>query len=230
MALKSFFASFLLGVLFTGCVSTEGTVEISGKILDDYTGSGIPFRDVIVEGLLADNEKKTGIEVAQFSTDSAGRFTFILNKVKGAYRYRFAMVGDSAYPFTNTELSMIGLQNRPTDVYLYMHALTDLTIIINRKSKSPRFDTLALTWMSDGIYGRFIYPYIITNFGKTSRRNSENELRWIGGEVISSVKARVFADKMTRLRWDLDRNGRRLEFTDTITCKRDASNYIYFSY
>jgi hypothetical protein len=222
--------SLAAGILLTRCVSTEGTVEIRGKILDKETGKGIPSRDVIVEGLLNEGDRRVTVETGQFSADSSGSFTYILRKVKGAYRYNFNMVGDSAYPFTKAELSIVGIQSHPEDVTLYMQALTDLTIIIIRKSKTPVFDTLALTWMSDRIYGRFLYPYRIINHGKTSIRNSENELRWIGGYVRSEVKARVFAGKMTRLRWDLDRNGRRVEFIDTITCRRDASNFIYFTY
>lgn len=216
--------------LLTRCVSTEGSLEIRGKILDENTNEGIPLRDVIVHGLVNENNKSISIEAGQFSADSSGSFIYTLKKISGAYRYKFSMVGDSAYPFTTNELSMIGLHNNPKTVFLYMHRLTDLTIIINRKSKTPLYDTLALTWMSDGIYGRFLYPYKITNIGKTAVRNSENELRWTGGFVSSRVHARVFAGKMTRLRWDLDRNGRRSEFIDTITCKRDAANFLYFTY
>lgn len=217
-------------LISSGCLNTEGILEIRGKIVDEDTKTGLPERDVVVKGILNENSERQLIEAGQFSTDSTGSFTFVLNKIKGAYRYNFGMVGDSAYPFTNTELSIGGLENNPRHVFLYMHRLTGLTIIINRKSKMPAYDTLALTWMSDGIYGRFLYPYRIFNYGKTARRNSENELRWIGGEVSSRVQARVFAGRMTRLSWDLDRYGRRLEFTDTITCKRDASNFIYFTY
>ena len=45
--------------------------------------------------------------------------------------------------------------------------LADLTIKINRKSKTPLWDTLSLSWESDGVDERFLYPYKINLPGCT---------------------------------------------------------------
>ena len=78
-----------------------------------------------------------------------------------------------------------------------------------------------------------LYPYKINNFGKTNNffgLTSDRDLMWIGGKVNSTIYTKVFADKMTELSWELFRNGKRKEFTDTITCKRDFANIVYFTY
>ena len=114
-----------------------------------------------------------------------------------------------------------------------LSVLTDLTIIINRKSKISVSDTLSLYWESKGIPGRNLFPYRIDNYGKPDNHyglTTGEELRWIGGTVNSRVYTRVFADTKTKLLWDLDRYGRRKEFIDTITCRRDFSNTVYFTY
>ncbi len=59
---------------------------------------------------------------------------------------------------------------------------------------------------------------------------SGTDLWWIGGNVNSTVKTRVFADKVTKLRWDLDRNGKRIVISDTITPGRESDNIVYFTY
>jgi hypothetical protein len=111
--------------------------------------------------------------------------------------------------------------------------LVDLTIKINRKSRTPVCDTLRLIWESNGVYGLSIYPYKINNYGRTNSSfglTSGSDLMWIGGNVNSTLTTKVFADKKTELSWELYRNGKRKEFTDTITCKRDFENIVYFTY
>jgi hypothetical protein len=95
------------------------------------------------------------------------------------------------------------------------------------------FDTLSLSWESNGVYDKNLYPYKINNFGKTNNSVAitlDTELRWTGGMVNSKIITKVFADKRTKLLWDLDRNGKRQELIDTITCKRDLTNIVYFTY
>jgi len=111
--------------------------------------------------------------------------------------------------------------------------LVDLTITLKRKSKTPVRDTLCLSWESDGIYYWFLYPYRIINDGKIVNPHGPKTgtgLNWIGGNVNSTISTKVFADKKTKLRWELYRNGRRKVFTDTITCRRDFANNVHFTY
>jgi len=110
---------------------------------------------------------------------------------------------------------------------------TEGILKINRKSKKPVNDTLRLIWESNGVYGLSLYPYKIENYGGTNNSyglTSDRDLMWIGGNVNSTINTKVFADKRTELNWELYRNGKRMEFTDTITCKRDFANIVYFTY
>jgi hypothetical protein len=109
----------------------------------------------------------------------------------------------------------------------------DLTIKLNRKSKTPVCDTLRLCWESNGVYGGSLYPYVINNYGRTNNSvglTTAEDLIWIGGNVNSTINTKVFADKKTELTWELYRSGKRKEFIDTITCKRDLANIVYFTY
>ena len=103
------FIAFASGVL-TGCVNTEGTLKIKGKVLDESTKTGIPWKNIIVQGLVNSNNKSETIEVGQFSTDSSGCFTYSLRKIKGAYDYNFCFVGVSEYPVTINKMTLIGLE------------------------------------------------------------------------------------------------------------------------
>jgi hypothetical protein len=78
-----------------------------------------------------------------------------------------------------------------------------------------------------------LYPYKIYNYGRTNNSfglTSGGDLWWIGGNVNSTIATKVFADKKTELNWELYRNGQRKEFTDTITCKKNFANIVYFTY
>jgi len=220
-------------VLLTGCINTEGTVEIKGKVVDEYTKVQIPGRDIIVQGLVSNNNKLIPIDAGQFSTDSSGCFSYLLRKVKDARYYNFSLAGDSDYALITRTLGLMELEQNAKYLSFSLCKLVDLTIIINRKSKTPVSDTLSLCWESNGVYDTFLYPYKINNYGKTNNLfglTSDNELRWIGGNVNSTINTKVFANKRTKLLWDLDRNGKRMEFIDTITCKRNLPNTVYFTY
>jgi hypothetical protein len=223
----------IMGILLTGCLKTEGILEIKGKVIDDYTKTEIPWRSIIIQGLLESNEKLIPIDAGQFSTDSFGCFTYSLRKVKDAHYYNFCLVGDSDYASVTRKLGLYELDQNAKYLSFSLSKLVDLTIKIYRESNNPVFDTLSLSWESNGVSRWSLYPYKIDNYGKTDNYfglTSGTELRWIGGNVNSTVKTRVFADKRTKLRWDLDRNGKRKEIIDTITCRRDFANIVYFTY
>jgi hypothetical protein len=226
-------AASTIGVLFTGCVKTEGTLEIKGKVIDDYTKTEIPLRNIIIQGLIEGDEKFIPVDAGQFSSDSSGCFTYSLRKVKDAHYYNFCFVGDSDYVYMTRNLGLFELEENAKFLSFSLCKLADLTIKIHRKSKNPVSDTLCLSWESNGISCWSLYPYKISNYGKTDNYLgliSGKELSWIGGIVYSSVKTRVFADKRTKIFWDLDRNGKRKEILDTITCRRDLANIVYFTY
>jgi hypothetical protein len=224
--------AFVWGVL-TGCLKTEGTLKIKGKVIDESTKTGIPWKNIIVQGLVYSNNKLKAIESGQFSTDSSGYFTYSLRKIKGAYDYNFCFIGNSKYPVIINKMTLIDLEKNAKYLSFSLSRFADLTIKINRKSRKPVCDTLCLIWESNGVYGGNLYPYKIYNYGRTDNSfglSSQKDLMWIGGDVISTISTKVFADKKTRLFWDLYRSGKRMEILDTITCKRDFANIVYFTY
>ena len=226
------FIAFASGVL-TGCVNTEGTLKIKGKVLDETTKTGIPRKNIIVQGLVNINDKLEPIETGQFSTDSSGCFSYSFMKVKDAHYYNFSLVGDSDYVFMTKTLGLMELEENAEYLVFSLSKLVDLTIKLKRKSKTPVCDTIRLIWESNGIYGLSIYPYKINNYGRTNNSfglASDIDLMWVGGNVNSTINIKVFADKKTEINWELFRNGKRKEFVDTITCKRDIANIVYFTY
>jgi hypothetical protein len=220
------YLAFVMGILSTGCVNTEGTLKIKGEIIDEFTKMPIPGRDIIVQGLVARKNKSVTINAGSFSTDSSGCFTYSLKKVEDAKFYNFCMVGDSDYSFKEEKLDLSYLLRNTKHLSFSLSKLADLRILIFKKSKAPVCDTLFLSWKSDGVDGGLIYPYKIYNNGLTST----SELKWIGGNVESIVKTRAFAGLKTTVRWVLFRDGKRKEIIDTITCKRDLVNKVYLKY
>jgi hypothetical protein len=232
VSLKLFiFIAFASGVL-QGCdVNTEGTLNIKGKVLDEITKTGIPGKEIIVQGLVDIDTKSEPIEAGQFSTDSSGSFSYSLRKIAGARTYRFCFVGDSENRYTTNDISLYNLERNAEFLYFSLKKLVDLTIRLNRISKTPVWDTLRLSWESNEVYFWFLFPYKIENYAGSSIGPSKGTgLIWMGGNVNSTVSTKVFADKMTKLSWELYRNGRRSTFIDTITCKRDFANTVYFTY
>jgi hypothetical protein len=226
------FIAFASGVLI-GCLNTKGTLKIKGKVLDESTKTGVPWKNIIVQGLVNNNNKLEPIEAAQFSTDSSGCFTYSLKKIKGAYNYNFCFIGNSEYSVTINKMTLFELKKNSKYLFFPLSKLVDLTIKLNRKSKTPVCDTLRLYWESNGVFGVSLYPYKIYNYGRTNNSfglTSGTDLIWIGGYVNSTVNTKVFADKKTILSWELYRSGKRKEFTDTITCKRDFANIVSFTY
>jgi hypothetical protein len=225
-------AVVILSFILSGCVNTEGDLEIEGRIIDEYTREEIPLRNIIVQALIKNNGKNSAIDAGQFSADSMGRFKYKLVKVKDAHYYIFNIAGDSDYAYESHLLGLYELKRNARFLSLSLSKLANLSIIIYRKSSKPPADTLSLSWVSNGVHYWELYPYRIYNYDKTNLLNPVigGELRWAGGYVNSIIKTKVFADKKTRLRFDLDRYGNRNEFTDTITCRRDRANFINFIY
>lgn len=219
--------------MLTGCVKTEGTLKIKGEILDESTKTGIPWKNIIVQGIVNGNNKLVTIDAGQFSTDSSGCFIYSLRKIKDARSYNFCFIGNSDYPVTTREITLFDLNINAKYLKLSLSKLVALTIKLYRISKTPVCDTLHLLWESNGVFGGALYPYKIFNYGRTNKSfgpSSNTDLIWIGGNVNSIINTKVFAEKKTILSWELYRNGKRKEFTDTIICKRDFANNVYFKY
>ena len=197
---KIIYITFGIGVFLSGCYKTEGTLKIKGKVIDEYTKVQIPGREIIVQGLLESNNELVPIDAGHFSTDSAGCFIYSLKKVKDARYYNFCVVGDSDYASIIKKIGLFQLEENAKYLFFSLGKLVDLTIKIHKTSKTPYRDTLYLSWESNKVDFRTLYPYQIDNYGITD--NSFGlipgfGLRWIGGNINSTIKTRVFADKMT---------------------------------
>lgn len=229
----SIYITFSTAILLTGCLKTEGILEIKGKVLDEYSKARIPGRAIILQGLIKRNNSLVPIDAGQFTTDSSGNFTYLLRKSKDAYFYNFNLVGDSSYSFKTVMLGLFELEQNAKYLTFTLSKLVELTFNIQKTSNTPFRDTLYLSLESNGVDFSNLYPYKIENYGITD--NSSDflaglGLRWIGGDIKSKVKTRVFADKMTKIHWELKRDRHRMEFIDTITCKRDLKHTINFNY
>lgn len=205
---------------------TEGILKIKGKVLEENTNVAIPNRKIIVQGLVKDEIKFKSGYIGEFLTDSSGYFEYTLKKVKYVYLYDFCIVGDSIYAYSNTKIRTLELNRDSKFLTFYVNKLADLTIKINRKSKTPFCDTLYVSWESNGINNEILYPYKIEGIGS----NSNRRLRFIGGDIHASIKTKVFTDKKTIIYWKLFRNGKYKEITDTIVCNRDVNNLICLKY
>jgi hypothetical protein len=229
------FITCVSAITFAGCLNTEGKLDIKGSVVDEQTKVQIPGRNIIVQGLVKIENELFPVEAGQFSTDSSGSFTYTLRKIKDAYYYNFCLVGDSSYSFMTRKFSLSELQQNAKYLFFSLNKLVDLRIRIYRKSNSPYCDTLYLSWESNGIDFKVLYPYKIENYRMQDNFSGLSSysglgLVWIGENTNSAIRTRVFADKMTRLHWELVRNKERKEITDTITCKRDIINTVYFTY
>lgn len=224
---------FSIGLLLVGCLNTEGFLEIEGKVIDENTKVLIPGREIIVQGLIRDNNEFVPIDAGQFSTDSSGCFKYSLRKVKDAHYYNFNIVGDSDYFFIKRKLGLFELKQNAKFLVFSLSKLVDLKIKIHSKGITPMYDTMYLSWESNGIDFRTLYPYKIDNYGDPGNfygLTSYLGIEWRGTDINSTVNTRVFADKMTNVHWVLIQNRRRKEITDTIICKRDLTNTLYFTY
>ena len=221
------FLSLLPCIILVSCLNTEGTIDIAGKVMDNFSKQGLPNRKVIVDGVMfLDESTIKHVNTGQFYTDSTGCFTYKLIKIKDAYRYHFCFVGDSNYTYYTQELYLNEIETNAKYLSFYLNKLTNLTIKIDRCTKTPYYDTLYVSWKSDGIDGKTIYQPKVVNYGVAP----VYDFKWIGGNVKSIIKTKAIADKKVIISFELIRNGRRREIYDTINCQRDVNNYLNIRY
>jgi hypothetical protein len=225
------FMAFIAGILFMGCSGNQGNIEISGKVLDEKTKIAVPYRRIIVQALMQRDEELIPVYAGEFCTDSSGSFDYSMNNPSNNFLFDFCIVGDSTYAFSNKRLGLTELSKYGKYLSFYVSRLTDLTISLESRSNKPYYETLYLYWKSDGIDGKKLYPYEIKNYGvKNYSNTAEMPFKWSGGDIKSTIKTKVYADKNTTIRWELFRNRQVNVIRDTIFCKRDVSNYVYFKY
>jgi len=213
-------------LILIGCTSTVGTVEIAGKVLDEFTKEGIPKRAVILQAMTySDSELIPTKDIGHFYTDSSGHFRYTINKIKGAYWYNFIFVGDSTYAYSTRMVSLEELNQNSKFQSFYLNKFADLTIKIERINKSEFTDTLFLSWKTNGSDGR-MFPYKVINNGTAH----DLEFRWIGKNIKSVIEAKTFANKNTIVNMYLFRNRGAMEMSDTIFCIRDVKNSLTFKY
>ena len=201
-------------------------MKLKGKVIDESTKMPVPNISVMIQALDQSNESTSYIYAGDFTTDSSGCFAYTLKKVKNTSLYNFCIEGNPAYAESNELLGLSDLNIYGKFLSFEVNRIVDLTLKIDRVSVTPFRDTLTVTWETNGVDGQTLYPFKIENY----RINSETGLKWIGGDVKSAVKTKVFADKNTVVHWQLLRNGKQKVITDTIFCIRDAVNSVYFKY
>jgi hypothetical protein len=128
--IKFFIFIAFTSVLLTGCLNTEGTLKIKGKILDESTKTGIPWKNILIQGFVDSNNESEPIDAGQFSTDSSGCFTYSFRKIKGVYNYNFCFIGNSEYPVTIHKMTLAGLVRKADYLIFPLSKLVDLTIKI----------------------------------------------------------------------------------------------------
>jgi hypothetical protein len=217
---------FVFVLLLSGCTDNTGIIQLKGIVMDEDTKDSIPGRNIIVQALVKNDMKFIPGYAGEFSTDSSGCFAYDLKKVKNVYLYDFCIVGDSDYASSNVKLDLAELNRDGGSLTFCLIRLADLTIKTESKNKTLESKTIYLEWESNGIKGEMLYPYKIENCGI----NFDKRLRWIGEDVQSVVRTKVYADKRTVIRWQLFTNGEYKEIMDTIYCKRDASNCVHLEY
>lgn len=228
-----FLICIALGVLASGCVITPGKLEIKGSVIDEDTGELLPGREIIIEGLKETGDELITVYAGQLTTGTSGTFNYRLKRIEDARYYNFHVVGDTNYAAYTRKLNIFQLRTNSKRILFPIRRLAGLTIKIEKMTDTPGQDTLYLSWESDRINFRNLYPYEIENQGITDipvMVIPGMGLRWIGGDINSTVRTRVYADRITRLRWELARNKRRSNFTDTITCRRDLAHTVHFTY
>jgi hypothetical protein len=217
---------FVFYFLLSGCTNTVGTIELKGKVIDENTKAPVPNLAVRIEALEQCDDKTTANYAGDFTTDSSGKFDYMLKKVKNSSLYSFRIEGNPAYDPSNQVLGLTELNSYGKFLSFEIKRIVDFTIKINRNGTPTFRDTLTVSWETNGVDGRTLYPFKIYNY----QINSGNGLIWIGGDIKSEIKTKVFADKNTIVHWTLYRNGKRKEITDTVFCDRNTVNSVYLNY
>lgn len=214
----------LTGILLAGFSCDKEEMELSGKVLDVHTKVPIPERTIMVQAMIKSGKKVIPVNNGAFSTDRSGCFKYAMKKIENAYSYRFCIVGDSAYAYSNVEMDLTELKRYGRFLSLTLNKLTDITISIDRKNTLSDNEILYVSWESDGQDGRYLYPYEIKDYNEIS--SSDPDLIWIGGNIHSEIKTKVLANKETIVQWNVFRDGKMKVFRDTIFCSMDTSNCI----
>jgi hypothetical protein len=221
-----FIVAIFCTLFLMGCTRNEGTLDIAGNVLDEYTKEGIPNRSVIIQGLISsDYELIPTVDLGRFYTDSCGHFTYTLEKTKNVYWYNFIFAGDSTYAYSTHTEHIAELEFNSKFLSYSLDKFTDFSIRVERHSKTAPSDTLFLTWKTNGSDGR-IYPYKVINYGIAP----DFEFRWTGANVKSLIEAKTFANKNTIVYLHIFSERGVQEMSDTIYCIRDVKNYFTFKY
>jgi len=222
------YLSILIYTIFfvlTGCISTEGTVELEGNVYDIQTKVSVPCRKVIIQGFVSSNQKL--IDAGYFYTDNLGHFAYTLKKIKGAYSYSFHFVGDSAYSASTQELFLIYLNENSKFLSFYLTKLANLTFTIVKTDKETSSDEiLYFSWKSDGVDGKTIYPYQVINYGKPPIF----DFKWIGNNINSIIQTKALAGKKVIISCEIVNGKVKKEIVDTIICKLNQDNNFTFKY
>lgn len=219
--------TFFLESILSGCIYRASTLKLKGKVVDNNTNVTIPNRTIIV--FTAKNEVTdldSVLVIGKFFTDSLGRFSYMLPKVKNVKLYSFYILGDSSYASSVNVLGLSELNRNDKDLSFKLRKLTDLKIKIIRTTQEPFYDNLYITWESDKDNGKKLFPYKVENNGFMSN----NRLQWSGGKINSVIKTKVYANEITIIRFKLFRDWKYMEFVDTIFCKADVNNTVQFKY
>ena len=217
---------FVFSIFLSSCNNTVGNLELKGKIVDASTKTVIPNITVIIEAVDQNEDKTAKIYAGDFTSDSSGKFAYTLMKIKNSSLYSFRIEGNPAYDPSNQVLGLTELNSYGKFLSFEIKRIVDFTIKINRNGTPTFRDTLTVSWETNGVDGRTLYPFKIYNY----QINSGNGLIWIGGDIKSEIKTKVFADKNTIVHWTLYRNGKRKEITDTVFCDRNTAQSVYLNY
>jgi hypothetical protein len=215
-----------LALILTSCVNTVGHLDLKGKVVDDSTQAPIANISVMVQAMQQFEDSTHYIYLGDFTTDSIGSFTFTLNKIRDVSIYNFCIEGNPDYDPSDQVLGLSDLHSYAKFLTFGIKRIADFSININRVSNTTYGDTLVVAWLSNGVYGPEMYPYKIENY----HINSGHGLVWIGKDIKSAVKTKVYADKYTILHWELFRRGKHTDIIDTVFCRRNVANSVTFTY
>ena len=160
--------AFVLSIFVSGCNNTVGTINIKGQVVDEYTKVKLPNRTIIVQAWVEVNEEPHYLYLDSFTTDSTGCFAYTLHKVKNVSLYNFTVEKDSDYASSENTLGLTDLIVDGWGLTFKVMRLADLTIKINRTSKTPLRDTLIVSWKTDGVDGTSMHPFKIVNYKVSS--------------------------------------------------------------
>lgn len=216
---------FFVGTILAGCSHSEGTLKLQGRVVDRDSDAPISNRTVIVLTAKSVADFDSGYVIGNFLTDSLGRFSYNLHKVRNVNFYNFLVVGDKSYALSNNVLGLTELKQKDS-LKFKVRKLTDLSIKIVSLSNKDNNDFLYVKWKSDKKDGEKLYPYRVENNGLIAN----NQLKWSGGKINSVIKTKVYANKQTVIKFELFRDWKYKEYVITVFCSEDVNNTVLFKY